>query len=132
MSFSRAIALTESRPGHYAEQIAEGWDIGGNANGGYLLALAANGLRQHLGRPDPVSITAHYLRPGKVGPVAVHCETVKEGKRFATARATLEGPGGAPSALGKLEFGAAGPTQVRLEPPALPALEACRPLGVER
>ena len=93
MSFSRAIALTESRPGHYAEQIAEGWDIGGNANGGYLLALAANGLRQHLGRPDPVSITAHYLRPGKVGPVAVHCETVKEGKRFATARATLEGPG---------------------------------------
>ena len=68
-----------------------------------------------------------------MGPVAVHCETVKEGKRFATARATLEGPGGAVlSALGtfgKLEFGAAGPTQVRLEPPALPALEACRPLG---
>ncbi len=95
MSFSHAIALTESQPGHYAGQIAEGWDIGGNANGGYILALAANGLRQHLGRPDPVSITAHYLRPGKVGPAAVHCETVKEGKRFATARATLEGPGGA-------------------------------------
>jgi hypothetical protein len=64
LSFSHAIALRESQPGHYVGQIAEGWDIGGNANGGYLLALAANGLRQHLGRPDPVSITAHYLRPG--------------------------------------------------------------------
>jgi hypothetical protein len=133
LSFSHAIALTESQPGHYAGQIAEGWDIGGNANGGYLLALAANGLRQHLGRPDPVSITAHYLRPGKVGPAAVHCETVKEGKRFATARATLEGPGGAVLSVlgtfGNLEDGTAGPTQVRLEPPALPAVEDCFPLG---
>ena len=128
MSFSRAIALTESRPGHYAEQIAEGWDIEGNANGGYLLALAANGLRQHLGRPDPVSITA-IITPWEGG--AGGRARNREGRQtLCDGQATLEGPGGAVlSALGtfgNLEFGAAGPTQVRLEPPALPALEACR------
>ena len=46
-------------------EIHDGWDIGGNANGGYLMALAAVVLRDLAGRPDPVSLTAHYLSPGR-------------------------------------------------------------------
>ncbi|MEY4340000.1 MAG: hypothetical protein RLZ14_1850, partial [Actinomycetota bacterium] len=34
-----------------AGAIHGGWDIGGNANGGYLMALAARGMRQLVGRP---------------------------------------------------------------------------------
>ena len=48
-------------------EIADGWDIGGNANGGYLLALAASRMRDVSGRPDPISVSAHYLAPGSPG-----------------------------------------------------------------
>lgn len=73
--------------------IHDGWDIGGNANGGYLIALAANGLRQLAGRPDPVTVTAHYLAPGRPGPVTVQGEVVKSGKRFATVSGSLRAEG---------------------------------------
>ena len=55
----------------FAGEVHDGWDIGGNANGGYLLAIAARAIRDASERPDPVSVTAHYLRPGKPGPVTV-------------------------------------------------------------
>lgn len=73
--------------------IHDGWDIGGNANGGYLMALAAAGLRQAAGRPDPVSLTAHYLSPGRPGPAAVTGEVVKAGRRFTTVQGRLESIG---------------------------------------
>jgi hypothetical protein len=69
--------------------ILDGWDIGGNANGGYLLALAANGMRTLAGRPDPVTITAHFLAPGRPGSVRVDGTVVKSGKRFATVSGSL-------------------------------------------
>ncbi len=74
-------------------QIHAGWDIGGNANGGFLMALAARGLRQIADRPDPVSLTAHYLAPGRPGPAIVHGDVVKAGKRFTTVAGSLDGVG---------------------------------------
>src|SRR3546814_17094828 len=41
------------------------------------------------GRPDPVTITAHYLSPGKPGPLIEETEVVKAGKRFSTVRGTV-------------------------------------------
>ena len=73
--------------------IVDGWDIGGNANGGYLLALAASHMRAVSGRPDPISVTAHYLAPGAPGPVQIDARIVKSGKRFATVRATMHRDG---------------------------------------
>jgi acyl-CoA thioesterase len=70
-------------------RIRDGWDINGNANGGYLLALAANGLRQIASRPDPVSITAHYLAPGRPSAALVTGQVVKTGKRFTTVTGSL-------------------------------------------
>lgn len=74
-------------------EIRDGWDIGGNANGGYLMALAASGLRQVAGRPDPITVTAHYLSPGRPGPAAVEGEVVKAGKRFTTVTGRLVSAG---------------------------------------
>lgn len=65
------------------------WDIAGNVNGGALLSIAAAGLRRMVGRPDPVSITAHYLAPGRAGPVELQGEVAKAGRRFATATGVL-------------------------------------------
>src|SRR3972149_262773 len=67
--------------GRGAGGTAPGWDIVGAANGGYLLAMAARAAALASGRPDPVTVTAHYLAPGAPGPVTVDTEVVKAGKR---------------------------------------------------
>jgi acyl-CoA thioesterase len=111
--------------------VAPGWDIAGNANGGYLLAIAARVLTATTGRPDPVTITAHYLAPAKVGPISAEADLVKEGKRFATGRATLRAADGRPllTALGSFGSLADGPDGgaelVDAAPPALPDPEDC-------
>lgn len=72
----------------FASEVHAGWDIGGNANGGYLMAIAGRAMATAIGRP-PVSLTAHYLRPGPAGTCIIEVETVRSGRRLATARATL-------------------------------------------
>ncbi|MEY4045299.1 MAG: hypothetical protein RL644_1567, partial [Actinomycetota bacterium] len=56
-----ATSLTALGDGRYATPIHDRWDINGNANGGYLLALVANAMRAESGRAHPVSVTMHYL-----------------------------------------------------------------------
>lgn len=128
--FARAIAHESADRGYRAE-VASGWDIGGNTNGGYLMALAGNAMRAHCGRADPVTLTAHYLRPVQAGPVAIACDTVKEGKAFATVRATISRDD-TPlltllGAFGTLGDAGDNALRVDAEPPALPPVEACRP-----
>ena len=129
MSFIDDTAVCARGDGSYSTAIRAGWDIAGNANGGYLLALAARALAQHTGRPDPVTITAHFLSPGKPGDATVRCETIKQGKRFSTASARLES-GGAPvlQVLGAFsELGGTSDSPERIDgaPPELPPLEEC-------
>jgi hypothetical protein len=85
MTFASASGVTAVGDGRYAAEIVEGWDIAGNANGGYLLAIAARAVTEATGRPDPVTITAHYLAPGKPGPVGVSVDVVRSGRRHATS-----------------------------------------------
>jgi hypothetical protein len=53
--------------------------------------VAGRTLRAATGRPDPVTITGHYLAPAAPGPVDISTEVLKRGRRFTTARATLVG-----------------------------------------
>src|SRR5664280_1244433 len=87
--FASATSVTRTGAGTYAGAVEPGWDIAGNANGGYLLAIGARALLDATGRADPVTVTGHFLAPGKPGPVHITTDVVKEGKRFATGRATL-------------------------------------------
>lgn len=73
----------------YAGAIAEGWDVVGNANGGYLMALGARALAAAAERPHPISVTAHYLAPGRPGPITIAPQVIKAGRRLTTVRATL-------------------------------------------
>ncbi|MEX0848112.1 MAG: thioesterase family protein [Ilumatobacteraceae bacterium] len=111
-------------------RIHDGWDIGGNANGGYLLALAAEGLRQVAGRLDPVTITAHYLAPGAPGDAVVEGTVVKQGKRFSTVSGSLVSQGRTIiqvlGTFGDLASSAASDyVSMHGSPPALPAIEHC-------
>ena len=69
--------------------IAPGWDIAANANGGYLLAIAARALSAALDRPDPVTISAHYLSPGKPGRVTIRTQVIKQGRSLGSGTAVL-------------------------------------------
>jgi acyl-CoA thioesterase len=112
-------------------EIHDGWDINGNANGGYLLALAARGMRVVAGRPDPISVTAHYLSPGKPGPVRVEGSVVKSGRRFATVAAALRRDGSTilqlVGSFGDLSAQTDAYEHLVSGPPELPSVEECVP-----
>ena len=93
MSFADDTAVVDEGDGRFGTTICPGWDIAGNANGGYLLCLAARAMALAAGRPDPVTVTAHYLSPGHPGPATVSTEVVKQGRTFATATGALEAGG---------------------------------------
>ena len=128
MSLRRATAVEPAGEGSWRGEVVAGWDIAGNANGGYLLAIAARAASEATGRPDPVSVTAHYLAPAKPGPVTIETRVLKEGRRFATASAMLssvERP--LVSILGSFGDLQPGRATERLEsgPPDLPPPEEC-------
>ncbi len=72
----------------FASHVQPGWDIGGNANGGYLMAIAGRAMSDAVGRA-PLTLTAHYLRPAATGPCEIEVTTVRSGRRFTTATASL-------------------------------------------
>lgn len=64
----------------FEANIEAGWDIYGAANGGYVGALVARVMQQHGGRPDPYTLTLHYLAPVTPGVARIEVETVKRGR----------------------------------------------------
>lgn len=132
--FDTLTRLEVAGDGVLVGEIPPRWDIAGNVNGGALLAVAAAGLRRVAGRPDPITVTAHYLAPGREGAVEVRGEVVKSGRQFATVAGALrQGERDLLRVLGT--FGdrsamAGGFQHVTAAPPALTPIEACIPRGV--
>jgi hypothetical protein len=124
--FEAATRVALRGDGIYDAEIAPGWDIGGNANGGYLMALAGAAMADAVGRP-PLSLTAHYLLPGKVGPCVIDVDVLRAGRRMATVAARLLTNGDTVLALlGTFgEQADAGPAVVDGAPPALPPFDEC-------
>jgi acyl-CoA thioesterase len=127
MSFASATSVAFGST-DYRGHIDEGWDVVGNANGGYLMAIAARAMTAASGRPHPVTVTGHFLAPGRVGPVTVAPEVLKQGRSFSTVRADLRAEDrtlvsllGSFGDLPTLE----GPVLVDAEPPELPDPDEC-------
>ena len=68
-----------------------GWRVVGDVapNGGYLMAIAARAMAIRAERPDPVTLTAHFLAPPALGPLTIETELVREGGRHRTVAARL-------------------------------------------
>jgi hypothetical protein len=49
--------------------------------------------RQSTRRPDPVTVTAHHLRPDRPAAATVNTEVVKQSRRFTTATGALASDG---------------------------------------
>ena len=126
--FDQAIAVSARGDGRFAGEIVGGWDIGGNANGGYLLAIAVNALREASGRSDPITVSAHYLAPGRPGPIEVTSETIKTGKRLVTVAGSLWS-GDRRTLQVLAAFGSVGNADSFVyadgTPPAMPPIEDC-------
>lgn len=112
------------------------WNIGENPNGGYLVSLALGGI--DVGRPphpDPLSVTAHFLRPGTAGaPYEIESRIIKTGRTTTFAEASLAQDGGgrvrAVAVFGDLgDPGGAGDDRddrtIEVPPPSIPPPEAC-------
>lgn len=133
MSFAAATAVAPIAGDGtlYGGTIEPGWDIVGNANGGYLLAIAARAASQATGGLCPATVTAHFLNPGSPGPVTVDTMIEKKGSRFTTVRATLSDEKRPVLAmLGSFTAEAARPSveRVAAAPPDLPEPEKCVPI----
>ena len=88
--FLRETSVAPVGEGLYRGHVAPEWNIGENPNGGYLMAIAVRALRQTLAHPDPLSVTAHYLRPGIAdAECEVKTQVIRTGRTLSSARATL-------------------------------------------
>jgi hypothetical protein len=90
--FDRGIAVSPVADGRYSADLDGGWVVGGGVNGGYLLAVIGNAVRDVLdasGHVDPFSVSAHYLSASVPGPATVATHVVRQGGRFSTVAATL-------------------------------------------
>lgn len=124
--FDEATSVRRTSDSTYTAEVHDGWDIGGHANGGYMLAIAGRAMADAVGRP-PLSITAHYLRPAPAGPCEIAVSTVRFGRRLATATALLTMDGQPVLQLaGTFGDQTPGGPNVTLEHPVdLPPLEGC-------
>jgi acyl-CoA thioesterase len=129
--FDEATAVQSSGDGCWRGEVHDGWDIGGNANGGYVLAILGRAMRDQAGRRDPVTLTAHYLAPSRPGPVEIEARVIKAGKRFATLTGEMrQGDRVLLSAIGAFGDAAEGDFELASSgPPELPPREQCPPRG---
>jgi acyl-CoA thioesterase len=135
--FDQDTALREVAPGRFAGEVTPRWNVGSVPNGGYLLSLALRAVVEGFPGRDPISATAHYLRPAAPGPVDIEVERIKEGRTIGTAQARLSQGGQEVArvlcAVGRLDP-SQGPRFVDAAPPPMPDLEAAlvRPGGAPR
>lgn len=129
-AFSEDTAVTRVGEGRYTGAVSRRWFVLGDVapNGGYLMAIAARAMADAAQRPDPVTITAHFLRPPTEGEVSIDTTVVKSGRRHVIMQGALSQDGrecvrllGAFTDLDAAD----GPTRVDRRPPDLPPPEDC-------
>ena len=116
--------------GRYVGEVHDGWDIRGNANGGYVMALMNSAMRNASCRTDPISLTLHYLAPLPPCRFEIITDVVKRGRRFTTVSASMVVDGRtairAIGAFGDLGDPQVGLHHVDIAPPELPPFADCK------
>ncbi|MDV6010931.1 thioesterase family protein [Haloechinothrix sp. LS1_15] len=109
--------------------LSDRWSVrAGVPNGGYLLATCVRALAGELPFPDPIAVSGHFLRPGRVGEAELATQVLRAGRRMAVADCLLSQD--EQRALRVVATFAdlgnpAGRTRLRNSPPELPAPERC-------
>ncbi|MDH4145637.1 MAG: thioesterase family protein [Acidimicrobiia bacterium] len=128
-SFESALALQPAGDGHLVADIPLGWDVRGNPHGGYLLALVARAMGRVVAQPHPLSVSASYLAPPRMGPADLFVEIARAGRRQSTASVRLVQDGiervRADGTFGELGREPASPLADDVVPPPVPPPELC-------
>ncbi len=83
-------AVESTGGGSYTTHLSGAWSIGANPNGGYAVLPVLRALTAAAERPDPVSLTVHYLRPAVPdAPGTITTEIVRVGRSGTNVTATL-------------------------------------------
>ena len=132
MRFADATRVASQGDGRFSGEIEEGWDIVGNANGGYLMAIAARAASVAAGDLPPSTVTAHFLNPGRPGQVEISTSVAKQGRRFTTVQATMNA-GERPLVALLGSFSSEPPSdhpveRIEASPPKMPDPEDCIPV----
>ena len=97
-----------------------------------MLVIAARAASEAAGGRIPATVTAHFLAPGKPGPVTIQTHVEKQGRRFTTVRATMsDAARPLVSLLGSFTDNSAttNPVErIEAEPPEMPPPEDCVPI----
>ena len=129
-SFAEQTAVRATGNDTYETTIWEGWDIGSVSNGGYVLSLIVRAMLDAVDKPDPISVNAHFERPGKAGPATIKIDRGREGRTLSTVSATLfqndKEVIRATGTFADLEA-MEGPTLIRAEVPGIMAFDECIP-----
>jgi acyl-CoA thioesterase len=76
--------------GVFAGTLSDRWNaLGGVVNGGYYVAVTLRALQQVLPYPDPLVVSTFFLKPGTPGPVEIHTDVARMGRRVAAGTARL-------------------------------------------
>lgn len=96
-AFDRETAVEAAGEHRWSARITPHWNIGDKPNGGYLMAVLLQALHAELAAdaeyptpPDPVTVTAHFLRPGVPGADGVvDARTLKRGRSLSSVQGSL-------------------------------------------
>ena len=127
--FDADTAVIDAGAGRYAATVSDRWSlVAGHANGGYGLAICLQALRAQAAYPDPIAVSATYLRRLEPGPAEVLVEPIRTGRRLSVAEGRLMQDGKEKlrvvANFADLEA-ASGRTDLRNCAPALPPPEEC-------
>jgi acyl-CoA thioesterase len=95
VAFDDDIALTPGDDGAFSGRIADGWTTPRGPHGGYVMAMVLHAMELAIGDPQrqPRSLTVHFLRPPKLGPVTARPIVERAGRALSTVTARLEQDG---------------------------------------
>ncbi len=92
--FADAVAITPLGDSRYGAELGLSWTVGTKVPGGLLLVLLARAglaqLRDDAGEPEPLAVTADFLRAPDPGPVTLHTEVLERGRTVSLASVRME------------------------------------------
>ncbi len=128
--FDAETAVEAVGEGRWAARLSSGWNIGENSNGGYALTPVLRAMRSLVPHSDPISVTAHFLRPARGDTDAdVTASVVRSGRAVSTLRGSLWQEGKQRlevlAAFSDLSSGAGRGSEIAEAPPRIPPVEQC-------
>jgi acyl-CoA thioesterase len=89
--FDNDTAVRRTDDGLYEGHAGAAWWIERGPNGGYLASILLNALTHAVDDPQraPRSLTVHYLRPAKEGPLRVETKVERAGRSLTTLSARM-------------------------------------------